>query len=144
MLAKIICMKQAVYRQIVRMGKYFYDYLLFLIINIFMIIYLLFILFYCFLGGSAVKNPSAMQKTQKWVSSLGQEDPLEEGMATHSCILAQRILCSCLRIPWTEESGGLQSTELQSQTGLKRLSIAQHKQDKRDCRFYHYLEKKKE
>ena len=36
--------------------------------------------------------------------SLGQEDPLEEGMATHSSILAQRI-------PWSEEPGGLQSTE---------------------------------
>ena len=35
--------------------------------------------------------------------SLGQEDPLEEGMATHSSILAWRI-------PWTEEPGGLQST----------------------------------
>ena len=42
-----------------------------------------------------VKNLSAMQKTQ--VQSLGQEDPLEEGMATHSSILAWRI-------PWTEES----------------------------------------
>ena len=40
------------------------------------------------------------------------EDPLEEGMATHSSILA-------LRIPWTEELGGLQSIELQSQTQLK-------------------------
>ena len=36
------------------------------------------------------------------VRSLGQEDPLEEGMATHSSILAWRI-------PWTEEPGGLQS-----------------------------------
>ena len=36
---------------------------------------------------------------------LGQEDPLEEGMATHSSILAWRI-------PWTEEPGGLQSMEL--------------------------------
>ena len=36
-----------------------------------------------------------------WVQSLGQEDPLEEGMATHSCILGWRI-------PWTEEPGGLQ------------------------------------
>ena len=36
------------------------------------------------------------------VRSLGQEDPLEEGMATHSSILAWRI-------PWTEELGGLQS-----------------------------------
>ena len=36
------------------------------------------------------------------IRSLGQEDPLEEGMATHSSILVWRI-------PWTEESGGLQS-----------------------------------
>ena len=47
-----------------------------------------------------VKNLLAMQET--WVRSLGQEDPLEEGMATHSSILAWRI-------PWTEEPGGLQS-----------------------------------
>ena len=50
-----------------------------------------------------VKNPPAMWKT--WVQSLGWEDPLEEGMATHSSILAWRI-------PWTEELGGLQSVEL--------------------------------
>ena len=50
-----------------------------------------------------VKNPSAIQETQEArVRSLGQEDPLEEGMATHSSILAWRI-------PWTEEPGGLQS-----------------------------------
>ena len=54
-------------------------------------------------GGSAVKNLSAMQEPQKmWVRSLGQKDALEEGMATHSSILAWRI-------PWTEESGRLQS-----------------------------------
>ena len=46
-----------------------------------------------------VKNLPAMQKT--WVRSLGWEDPLEEGKATHSSILAWRI-------PWTEEPGGLQ------------------------------------
>ena len=46
-----------------------------------------------------------MQKTQ--VQSLGQEDPLEEEMATHSNILAWRI-------PWTEEPGGLQSMGSQS------------------------------
>ena len=40
------------------------------------------------------------------VQSLGQEDPLEEGVATCSCILAWRI-------PWTGEPGGLQSTGLQ-------------------------------
>ena len=48
-----------------------------------------------------VKNLPAMQ--EKWVRFLGQEDPLEEGMATHSSILAWRI-------PWTEEPGRLQST----------------------------------
>ena len=45
-----------------------------------------------------VKNPLAMHET--WVGSLGQEDPLQEGMAAHSSFLAWRI-------PWTEESGGL-------------------------------------
>ena len=47
-----------------------------------------------------VKNPPAMQETSVWF--LGGEDPLEEGMATHSSILAWRI-------PWTEEPSGLQS-----------------------------------
>ena len=47
-----------------------------------------------------VKNLPAMQETQ--VQSLGQEDPLEKEMATHSSILAWEI-------PWTEEPGGLQS-----------------------------------
>ena len=51
-----------------------------------------------------VKNLPAMQGT--WVQSLGQEDPLEKGMAAHSSILAWRI-------PWTEEPGGLQSMGLQ-------------------------------
>ena len=46
-----------------------------------------------------VKNLPAMQETQ--VLSLGQEDPLEKGMAAHCSILVQRIL-------WTEEPGGLQ------------------------------------
>ena len=45
-----------------------------------------------------VKNPPAMQET--WVQSLGQEDPLEKGIATHSTILVWRI-------PWTEEPSGL-------------------------------------
>ena len=49
-------------------------------------------------------NPPAMQET--WVRSLSWEDPLEKGMATHSSILAWRI-------PWTEESDGLQSMGLQ-------------------------------
>ena len=52
----------------------------------------------------SVKNLPAMQET--WVRSLGWEDPLEKGKATHSSILAWRI-------PWTEEPGGLQSVRLQ-------------------------------
>ena len=52
-----------------------------------------------------VKNLPAMQQTQ--VLSLGQEDPLEEDLATHSSILAWRIL-------WMEELGGLQSMGSQS------------------------------
>ena len=51
-----------------------------------------------------VKNLPAMQET--WVRSLGREDPLEKGMATHSSIPARRI-------PWTEEPGRLQSMGLQ-------------------------------
>ena len=47
-----------------------------------------------------VKNLPAVQET--WVRSLGLEDPLEKGMATHSNVLPWRI-------PWTEEPGGLQS-----------------------------------
>ena len=53
-----------------------------------------------FPGGSVVKNLSAVQES--WVRSLGWEDPLEEGMATHSGTLAWRI-------PWTEELGRPQS-----------------------------------
>ena len=51
-----------------------------------------------------VKRLPTMQET--WVRSLGQKDPLEKEMATHSSILAWRI-------PWAEEPGGLQSTGLQ-------------------------------
>ena len=54
-----------------------------------------------------VWNLSATQELQ--VRSLGQEDPLEEGMATHFSILAWRI-------PWTEESGWVQSMGSQSDT----------------------------
>ena len=64
-------------------------------------------------GGSTVKNPPAVQELQATrVRSLGQEDPLEEGMATHSSMLAWRI-------SWTKEPGELQARELQkSRTGL--------------------------
>ena len=58
-----------------------------------------------FPGGLAVKNPPVMREMQ--VPSLGQEDPLEKGMATPSSILAWEI-------PWTEEPGGLQSMGSQS------------------------------
>ena len=56
-----------------------------------------------FPGGSVVKNPPGKQ--QMWVWSLGWEDPLQEGMATHSGILVWEI-------PWTEEPGRLQSMGL--------------------------------
>ena len=56
------------------------------------------------LVAQAVKNLPAMQEA--WVPSLGQENPLEKGMATHSSILAWRIL-------WTEKPGELQSMALQ-------------------------------
>ena len=59
-----------------------------------------------------VKNLPAMRET--WVQSLGLEDPLEKGMATHSKILAWRI-------PWTEEPGRLQSTGSESDM-TERLS----------------------
>ena len=52
-----------------------------------------------FLVAQLVKNPPAMWET--WVQSLGWEDPLEKGNATHSCILAWKI-------PWTVQSMGLQ------------------------------------
>ena len=53
-------------------------------------------------GGSVVKNPLAMQ--EMWIQSLGWKDPWEKEMATLSSILAWEI-------PWTEDPGGLQSTE---------------------------------
>ena len=63
---------------------------------------------YCIWGASLaaqmVMNLPAVQETR--VQSLGQEDPLEKGKATHSGILAWRI-------PWTEEPGNLQATGLQ-------------------------------
>ena len=55
-----------------------------------------------------VKKLPVMQES--WVPSLGWEDPLEKEMATHSSILALRIL-------WTEDLGRLQSMELQKQLG---------------------------
>ena len=56
------------------------------------------------LGAQTVKNLPAMRETH--VRSLGPEDPLEKGMATHCSILAWEI-------PWTEEPGRIQDTESQ-------------------------------
>ena len=57
-----------------------------------------------FPGGTSDKEPHQQCRRHKkiWVQSLGGEDPLEEGMATHSSILVWRS-------PWAEEPGGLQS-----------------------------------
>ena len=60
-----------------------------------------------------VKNLPAKQET--WVRSLGQEDPLEEGMATHCSILAWRI-------PWTEEPGRLHSMALKKMGMTQQLN----------------------
>ena len=78
-----------------------------------------------FLVAQMVKNLPAVWETQ--VQSLGQEDPLEKGMATHSSILGWEI-------PWTEEPGGLQSmrsqrvrhdmaTKMTSSLGLSPLMV---------------------
>ena len=64
-----------------------------------------------------VKHLPAMQET--WVRSLGQEDPLEKEMATHSSILAWRI-------PWTEKLGGLQSTGHKESDMTERLHFHFH------------------
>ena len=62
-----------------------------------------------------VKNLPAMQET--WIRSLAWEDPLEQGMATHSSILAWRI-------PWTEEPAGLQSMGSQR---IRHNRVTKHK-----------------
>ena len=64
-----------------------------------------------------LKRLPAMWET--WVRSLGQEDPLEKEMATHSSILAWRI-------PWTEELGGLQSTGRKESDTTERLHFHFH------------------
>ena len=74
-------------------------------------------MFWGFSGGSVIKNLPAMQNT--CIQSLGQEDPLEKGMVTHSRILAWRI-------PWTEEPGGLPS--MGSQRARHNLAMTQQSQ----------------
>ena len=61
-----------------------------------------------------LKRLPAMWET--WVRSLGQEDPLEKEMATHSSTLAWRI-------PWAEEPGGLQSTGRKESDTTERLHL---------------------
>ena len=68
-----------------------------------------------------VKNLPAVQET--WVQSLGWEDPLEEGMTTHSSILAWRI-------PWTEELAGYNPCSRKESDTTERLSTAQGRQSK--------------
>ena len=65
---------------------------------------------------SGKESTGQMQETQEMqIQSLGQEDALEEEMATHSSVPA-------LKIPWTEETGGLQSIESQRAGHAERLS----------------------
>ena len=64
---------------------------------------------------------------ETWVRSLGQEDPLQRKMATHSSILA-------CRIPWTEELGGLQSTGRKESDATERLHFHFHFDE--DCQVY--------
>ena len=81
----------------------------------------------CFFpGGSAIKNPPATQEMQEiWAQSLGGEEPLERGMATHSSILAWRV-------PWTEQPGRLQGhkesdmTEVTDHTHMHPLLTQLH------------------
>ena len=78
-----------------------------------------------------IKSLPAMQET--WVQSLGQEDPLEKGMAAHSSTLAWRI-------PWTEELGGLQSL------GSRRIRHNTHSVKQLQTRLFYqspYRPKKK-
>ena len=69
------------------------------------------------LMAQTVKNQPAIWET--WVQSVGWEDSLEKGMATHSSILAWRIA-------WTEEPGGLQSTGHKESDTTERLSTHTH------------------
>ena len=69
------------------------------------------------LVAQSVKNLPAMQET--WVPSVGWEDALEEGVATHSSILAWRI-------PWTEEPGRLRSMGLQRAGHILLIGLSTH------------------
>ena len=79
-----------------------------------------------FLEAQSVQNLPAMWEIQVWF--LGQEDPLEEGLATHSSILAWRI-------PRTEEPGRLQSMEWQR---VRHWVTNTHTHYYYDCYYHHY------
>ena len=80
-----------------------------------------------FPGGSVIKNLPIMQETQEsWVQSLGQEDPLQKGMVTHSSILSWRI-------PWREEPGELQSMGSQESDMTEHV----HRTRNRSVQFSH-------
>ena len=70
-----------------------------------------------FPGGSDGKEPACNAGDASWI--LGQEDPLEEGMATHSSVLSWRI-------PWTEGPGGLQSMRLQEELNTTEATEHAH------------------
>ena len=74
-----------------------------------------------------VKNLPAMQET--WVQPLGQEDPLEEGVATHSRILTWEI-------PWSEEHGRLQSTGGKELDTAERLSTVQNSRGQKSSKYF--------
>ena len=67
-----------------------------------------------------------------WIRSLGRKDPLQEGMATHSSILAWKI-------PWTEEPGRLQSIGLQQRVGHDLRHTHTHTQPKIRCLKHIYF-----
>ena len=74
-----------------------------------------------FLGGSEDKESACNvdSRSKTWVPSLGSEDPLEEGMATHFSILDWRI-------PWIEEPDAMVHSIANRQTGLNRLGTRAH------------------
>ena len=78
-----------------------------------------------------VKNPPAMWETR--VLSLGQEDPLEKGMESHSSILSWRI-------PWTEEPGRLQSMELQESDTTEQLNLLAYQIYRFECLLFIVLD----
>ena len=97
-----------------------------------------------FPSGSAVKNLPVMQETQETqVRSLGQEDPLEQGMATHFSFLAWRI-------PWTEEPGGyvhrvtkswtLLSSRTHMHKGIRKTLLVPVPLKLRECVLHKYRE----